>query len=93
MLKIRVLQDWSISLILFILFTILLIKILNEKNKKAKFKIKEYIKDNLLILIAVSENKAVVKLEKVFTIAKNWVYNNVLNFDLEKFEATHFFKK
>lgn len=93
MLKIRVLQDWSISLILFILFTILLIKILNEKNKKAKFKIKEYIKDSLLTLIAVSENKAVVKLEKVFTIAKNWVYNNGLSFDLEKFEATHFFKK
>lgn len=93
MLKIRVLQNWSISLILFILFTILLIKILNEKNKKAKFKIKEYIKDSLLILIAVSENKAVVKLEKVFTIAKNWIYNNVLSFDLEKFEATYFFKK
>lgn len=56
--------------ILFILFMVLLFKILNRENKRNRLKIQGYIDDGLLISIAISENKAIVKLEKIFVIAK-----------------------
>lgn len=43
--------------------------------------------------MVVFENKAIVKLQKTFAIAKKWVYENDLNFDLRKFKAIYFSKK
>lgn len=44
------------------LFMTLIFKILNKENKRGKQKIQGYIDDNLLILVAASENKTIIKL-------------------------------
>lgn len=72
------------------LFRALLFKILNGENKRAVLKIRGYVDDGMLTSVAASENEEAVKLQKVFAIAKEWVYENGLSFDLRKFEAIHF---
>lgn len=79
--------------ILFILFTILLFKILQRNNKKTGLKICRYVDDKLDIAKAIDKTKSTLHIQGAFRKVELWVYQNSIVFDVEKFEAIHFFQK